>query len=84
MMNFEWDIKECVLDAESGSQVRSRFHQKKSQKNEKRRCGKAGIHELLTAFLPAGQSCAIKLGFASDYGGRFLRVSSGEKISSSF
>jgi hypothetical protein len=45
---------------------------KKSQKNEKRRCGKAGIHELLTAFLLTAQSCAIKLGFATDYGGRFF------------
>jgi hypothetical protein len=57
---------------------------KKSKKNEKRRDGKAGIHELLIASLLTGQSCAIKLGFATDYGGRFLRVSSSGKISSSF
>ena len=72
MTNFEWDKKECVLDAENGSQVRSRFHQKKSQKNWKRKGGKADIHELLITFLLAGQNCAIKLGFATDYGGSNL------------
>jgi hypothetical protein len=60
------------LNAESDSQVQFRFHQKKSQKNWKRGGGKAGIHELLITFLLAGQSCAIKVGFASDYGRSIL------------
>jgi hypothetical protein len=38
----------------------------------KRGGGKAGIHELLITFLLAGQSCAIKLGFAPDYGRSIL------------
>jgi hypothetical protein len=34
MTNIEWDKKECVLNPQSGSQVRSRFHQKEPEKLE--------------------------------------------------
>jgi len=84
MTNFEWDKKECVLDAENGSQVRSRFHQKKSQKNGKRKGGKADIHELLITFLLAGKVVRSSWALPPTMAGRFLRVSSGGKISSGF
>lgn len=87
MTNFEWDSeakKSVVWMQKAARECDSHSTKKRARKIRNADVEKAGIHELPIAFLLKGQSCAIKLGFATDYGGRFLRVSSGGRISSSF